>query len=254
MKKVMVVLAALALSITALVFQAAPARGIDTSITVAATSQPLGIKLEWSHPTASGVVGYVVRRGDTAGHEDRWPLNDFPVTGVTFLDENITPGTTYYYVVVPVLRDGTWGTASSEVSSTAVGVDAGATLAHFHMDATEALVRTAGGETKVALTGKALVDHDRVMLNAADVTRLTGATLETNLGATLIKLPGGMEMTMEVGKPSLTFAKASRPDTCAPITKDGVTYLPLRWVVEAMQGSLTFNPLDRSVTILMPAR
>jgi hypothetical protein len=254
MKKVMVALVALALSITGLVFQAAPARGIDTSITVAATSQPLGVKLEWSHPTASGVVGYVVRRGETAGHEDRWPLNDFPVTGVTFLDENITPGTTYYYVVVPVLRDGTWGIASPEVSTTAVGVDEGATLAHFHMDANEAFIRTSTGETKVALTGKALIDHDRVMLDVADVARLTGATLESRQGATVIKLSEGMEMTMEVGQPSLIFGKASRPDTCAPLMKDGVTYLPLRWVAEAMQGSLTFNPLDRSVTILMPAR
>lgn len=256
MKKVMVALATAAVCLTALVFQAAPARGIDPNITVSARSQALGVKLEWSRPASADVAGYIVRRGESSGHEDRWPLNDFPVTGTSFVDENVTPGATYYYVVVPVLLDGSWGSASTEVSTTATGVAAGARLAHFHMGTGQGMIRTSTGDEQIALKNGALVDHDRVLLSVADLARLTGADLVRSEGSTAVvaKLPSGLVMTMEVGKPSLAFEKAARPDTCAPVVKDGVTYLPLRWVVEAMEGTLTFNPLDQSVTIEMPAR
>jgi len=173
------------------------------------------------------------------------------VQGNAWLDEEIVPGTTYYYVVVPLLKDGTLGMDSGEVKATAVGVAGDRRLVHFHMDAAEALIRTQSGDDSIALVGRPMVDHGRVMLAVDDLVALTGADLRQIDGLPVIvhKLPSGQEMTMEVGKCAMAFAKASRTDICAPLLRDGQIYLPVRWVIEAMNGELSFNPIDQSVTI-----
>lgn len=253
MRKLTVSVLGVALALVFLAFPGTSARGtaIAPGPTVTATAQPLGIQLEWTDSGTTGALGYIIRRGEAPGQEARWPLTDFPVRGNSWLDEEIVPGTTYYYVVVPLRPDGAPGMDSAEVKATAVSVAAGRRLVHFHMDATQALIRTESGDEPIALVGKPLVDHGRVMLAVDDIVALTGADLRQVDGLPVIvhKLPGGQEMTMEVGKCAMAFAKASRTDVCAPIRRDGQIYLPVRWVVEAMNGELGFNPIDQSVTI-----
>lgn len=253
MRKLTVCALGVALALVFLAFPGIPARGttLAPGPTVTAAAQPLGIQLEWTDPTASGVLGYIIRRGEASGREERWPLTDFPVQGNSWLDEEIVPGTTYYYVVVPLLKDGALGMDSAEVKATAVSVAADRRLVHFHMDATRALIRTKSGDEPIALVGKPLVEHGRVMLTVDDIVALTGADLRQMDGLPVIvhKLPSGQEMTMEVGKCTMAFATASRTDVGAPLLRDGHTYLPVRWVVEAMNGELGFNPIDQSVTI-----
>jgi len=55
--------------------------------------------LSWGASPTSAVVGYNVYRGTTSGGESSTALNPTPINGTTFVDENVTPGTTYYYVV-----------------------------------------------------------------------------------------------------------------------------------------------------------
>jgi hypothetical protein len=251
----MVSVLGVALALAFLAFSGAPARGtaLAAGPTVTATAQPLGIQLEWTDPSPAGVLGYIIRRGEAAGDEARWPLTDFPVQGDSWLDEEIVPGMTYYYVVVPVRKDGALGMDSAEVKATAVSVAADRRLVHFHMDATGAMIRTAAGDKPVALLGKPLVDHGRVMLTVDDIVTLTGADLRQvdGLPVIVLKLPSGQEMTMEVGKNAMAFAKASRTDISAPMLRDGRIYVPVRWVIEAINGELRFNPIDQSVTMVV---
>ncbi|HWI50691.1 MAG TPA: stalk domain-containing protein [Symbiobacteriaceae bacterium] len=256
MRKLTVSVVALALTLAILAFGGTTALGDSPTMvgpTVTATAQPLGIKLDWTYPESAGAVGYIIRRGETAGREERWPVTDFPVTGNTWLDEEINPGTTYYYVVVPVLKDGAAGFDSAEVSATAVGLAADRRLVHFHMDATEALTRTADGEAKVALAAQPRVEHGRVMVAMEDLVTLAGADLSRSAGSPVVslKLAAGRVLTMEVNKPSLTFTKATWNDNCHPLELNGHVYLPLRWIVEAMDGQLSFNPADGSVTFVL---
>lgn len=244
MKKLTVSVVAFALAVAFLAFTGTPALGAEVTVgpTVTATAETLGIKLEWTFPENAGAVGFVIHRGVASGRQDRWPVADFPATGNFWLDKDVTPGTTYYYVVVPLMKDGSRGYDSIEVSATAVSL-ASATP-------TSMVIRTAAGAVFTPAS-QPLLSQGRVLLTVADLVALTGADLQQYGKAVTHKLPSGRVMNLEVGSPRLVFAKAVRTDTCAPVEVNGQVYLPLRWIVEAMEGTVTFNPVDWSVTVDM---
>jgi endoglucanase Acf2 len=74
------------------------------------------IDLSWAAPSGA-VTGYNVFRGTTAGGESATPLNATPLTGTTYQDTTVTPGTTYYYVIEAVNGAGSSG-HSGEASAT----------------------------------------------------------------------------------------------------------------------------------------
>jgi hypothetical protein len=73
--------------------------------------------LSWSASTSSGVVGYNVYRGTTPGGESSTPLNSTPISGTSYVDETVTAGTTYYYVVKAVNGSGEQSAASAETEA-----------------------------------------------------------------------------------------------------------------------------------------
>jgi hypothetical protein len=74
--------------------------------------------LSWSASPTSGIVGYYVYRGITSGGESSTPLNSTLISGTSYMDETVTAGTTYYYVVTAVSSDGTQSAASAETEAT----------------------------------------------------------------------------------------------------------------------------------------
>jgi hypothetical protein len=73
------------------------------------------IELSWSSVT--GAVGYNVYRSTTQGI-GYVKINIDPVTGTSYLDENTTPGATYYYVVTSLNSAGVESSYSPEASCT----------------------------------------------------------------------------------------------------------------------------------------
>jgi fibronectin type 3 domain-containing protein len=101
----------------------------DNSNNVAASTQSSTLAgtgahdviLSWSASPTAGVVGYYVFRGTNPGGESTTPLNSSPYTAdiLTYVDTNVTAGTTYYYVVTAVASDGvTQSAPSNETSAT----------------------------------------------------------------------------------------------------------------------------------------
>jgi hypothetical protein len=75
--------------------------------------------LTWAASETSGVEGYNVYRGATSGEENSTPLNSTPIKGITYTDEDVTAGASYYYVVKAVgSDDGNLSLASQEASAT----------------------------------------------------------------------------------------------------------------------------------------
>jgi len=74
--------------------------------------------LSWGASPTSGVVGYNVYRGTTSGGESSTALNSTPINGTTFVDENVTAGTTYYYVVKSVGPNSELSGPSNETEAT----------------------------------------------------------------------------------------------------------------------------------------
>jgi hypothetical protein len=77
------------------------------------------VVLTWTASPTSGISGYDIFRGATAGGESTTPLNSTPFAGTNYLDTNVTAGATYYYVVTAVDSNGTTqSSASNEASAT----------------------------------------------------------------------------------------------------------------------------------------
>ncbi len=80
-----VCLAAIAILVSPQVAQGATGHGVDLTWT-ASTSVVTGL-------------GYNVYRGTVAGAESATPVNTTLITSTAWSDANVTPNTTYYYVV-----------------------------------------------------------------------------------------------------------------------------------------------------------
>lgn len=260
MRKMMTLITALVLVIGFVSFRATPARGSDDGIfndrlTVTATSKPGSVLLEWTDPRPGGVTGYIIRRGPAPGQEDRWPVSDFPVTGTSYTDRNVVPGDSYYYVVIPLLGDGTMRKGSAEVTAVAGEVPDGYRFIQLHMDTDVALLTSSEGTRRLALHGKPVLDRGRVLLPLTDIVDLLHADVsyDPETGAITHRLPTGQVMEMAVGNCCLTFGKAARQDTCSPLKINGQIYLPLRWIAETLLAEVTFEADMHTVTVEMEA-
>ena len=78
--------------------------------------------LSWTASATPGVVGYNVFRGTTSGQESLTPLNPTPINGTNYVDENVIPGGTYYYVVTAVAAEGVIQSTNSNESAATVPV------------------------------------------------------------------------------------------------------------------------------------
>jgi hypothetical protein len=77
------------------------------------------VTVTWTDSTTPGVVGYNVYRGTTPGGEGSTPVNSAPVNSTNFMDQTVTPGATYYYVVMAIAADDvTQSPASTETTAT----------------------------------------------------------------------------------------------------------------------------------------
>jgi len=109
---------------------ASGSRAASLSITDNATGSPQVVALSgtgthdiiltWTASSSSGVAGYYVYRGTTAGGESATPLNSTPIIGTTYFDESVQAGGTYYYLVTAVSSDGTTQSADSNEASAMV--------------------------------------------------------------------------------------------------------------------------------------
>jgi hypothetical protein len=74
--------------------------------------------LSWAASETSGNVVYNVYRGTTSGGESSTPLNASPINGITYVDESVASGATYYYVVTAVNSNGVQSAASGQTEAT----------------------------------------------------------------------------------------------------------------------------------------
>ena len=92
------------------------ASGSPQTATLTGTGSP-DVILSWGASPSSGVVGYNVYRGTTSGGEGSTPVNSTPINGTTYVDANVTAGTTYYYVVTSVGSNGVQSAPSNETEA-----------------------------------------------------------------------------------------------------------------------------------------
>jgi hypothetical protein len=73
--------------------------------------------LSWGVSPTTGVVGYNIYRGTSSGGEGSTPLNSTPISSTSYVDVNVTAGTTYYYVLTSVGMNGVQSAPSNETEA-----------------------------------------------------------------------------------------------------------------------------------------
>jgi len=102
-------------------------RSATLSITDTASSSPQvasltgtgthDVILSWGASPSIGISGYNIYRGTSPGGESSTPLNSAPINSNTYVDENVTPGITYYYVLRTVDLAGGESAPSNEADA-----------------------------------------------------------------------------------------------------------------------------------------
>ena len=95
------------------------ARGSPQSVALSGT-ETHDVILSWAPSASPGIVGYNVYRGTTSGGESATPLISIPVVITTYIDDNVTAGAAFYYVV--------WALASNNVLLCANSTEVSATV------------------------------------------------------------------------------------------------------------------------------
>jgi len=109
---------------------AAGTRTAALSIADNATGSPQAVSLSgsgthdvivtWTASPTAGVALYNVHRGTTPNGWSSTPINSTPINGTSYTDQNVTAGTTYYYIVMDATSEGTCDSAASVEASATV--------------------------------------------------------------------------------------------------------------------------------------
>lgn len=75
------------------------------------------VQLEWTANSEPDLRGYNVYRSTTSPVSINTPINLFPITSPSYVDENVTAGTQYYYAVTAIDTSANESTPSNEVSA-----------------------------------------------------------------------------------------------------------------------------------------
>ncbi len=224
-------------------------KGAKLLITLKAKVNTDNITLEWSDSyNNDDIVGYYVYRANSPGGQTSLPETDFWITGNSYKDTKVVPGSTYYYIVKPALKDKTLGKASNEVS---------AKYSHFYGTISMTL-----GEKKMLVNGKWLeIDPGKntvpVLKNAR--TMLPIRALIESMGGTVDYVSGEQKITVKwngktvcvwIGKTSYKVDGVKKTMDVAPYYSDtGRTMIPMRFIIENLGCNIEWDGSTRTATV-----
>ncbi len=207
-------------------------QGTKFSITLKAKINTGNITIEWkSSSKNTDILGYYVYRSTRSGGQTNLSETDFWITGDSYKDSKVVPGTTYYYIVKPVLKDKTLGSPSNEVSVKCQRI--------------YGIISMTLGEKKMLVNGKWLeIDPGKntvpVLKNAR--TMLPIRAFIESMGGTVDYVSGEQKITVKwngktvcvwIGKTTYTVDGIKKTMDVAPYYSDtGRTMIPMRFIIE----------------------
>jgi hypothetical protein len=222
--------------------------GTVNSITLNARLNTGNITLEWTNTNSSNVLGYYVYRATKSGGYTDLPETDFWITGNSYTDYKVVPGTTYYYIVRPVLSDKTLGAPSNEVRITSQKI-----YGTISMTLGKALMLVNGVWMEID-PGRATVPvlrNERTMLPIRTLIEAMGGTVDYAPGEQKVTVKwNGKTVCVWIGKTVYTVDGVQKTMDVAPYISDtSRTMIPLRFVVESLGCSIDWDGSTKTATI-----
>lgn len=218
-----------------------------------------GVRIMWR--PASG-LGYRIFRS-TSPSELGISVTDFYITSTSYADVNVEPNTTYYYTVKPVLSEARplegieeklGNTIATFIVKTGGNIDNPDSFKHFIMlkmgspymsvDGLSQEVDPGRGTTPLIISGRTMVPIRAVVEAMGGTAKWDDATQKIELKAR------GNTVIMWMDKANITVNGVSKKMDVAPVSRNGRTFVPLRFAAENLESKVDWiNSTEEAVIV-----
>jgi hypothetical protein len=217
------------------------------------------VNLEWDG--LEDITGYYIYKATKSGAQGNTPETDFWISGTTYRDTKVKPGTDYYYIVKPVLADRSLGEASNEVVATPLGSQS--TIEYNKPKGKSGTIELTIGNSVMIANGTTMaidknkgispvITSGRTFVPVNNIIGEMGGKVIWNIKeqkVTIIVSDNTIELW--IGKTTISVNGIKKTIDAAPyMNKNGVQMLPLRYVIESLGCTLIWeNGTDQIVTL-----
>lgn len=235
----------------------------NMEITLRASGASGAVELDWN--SIEGIPGYYIYKATKSGAQGNTPETDFWISGTTYKDTKVKPGTQYFYIVKPVMGDQSMGEASNEAAATPRGGTQGS---QFNTEPGKPLGKSgtieltignplmkANGKTKAIDAGKRsspIISAGRTFVPVnAIIGEMGGKVVWSSKGKKVTILVADSTIELWMGKATISVNGVKKAIDAVPyITKNGTQMLPLRYIMENLGCVLIWeNKNAQMVTI-----
>ncbi len=222
--------------------------GTYSSITLTGKMNTGNITLEWSNNNTANVLGYYVYRSTKSNGQTALPETDFWINGNSYIDEKVVPGTTYYYIVKPVMKDKTLGNPSNEVTITCQNIYGTIMMS---LGNTMMLVNGKWLEIDPGVATVPVLKNARTMLPIRALIEAMGGTVDFLSGEEKVTVKWkGKTVCVWIGKNNYTIDGVQKTMDVAPYySNTGRTMIPMRFIIESLGCSIDWDGSTGTATV-----
>ena len=93
------------------------------------------------------------------------------------------------------------------------------------------------------------IESDRILVPVRELGDSLGYEVNWNPPTTVTMTTADKNISMNIGKKQYTLNSQGKEMDSAPVIKDGVTYVPLRFITEALGYEVSYNPETMAVSL-----
>jgi|GEM_PF-6487861 len=211
-------------------------------------AQVSGNNLTISWSAISGAVGYKVYRSEAQGDYEDKLRTDFPIETTSFTDDQVDKDVKYFYIVRPVMKDGSLGQSVGEFS----GIVSSKPSRKIVLQVNNPQMEVDGvmKELDPGKGTKPLIISGRTVLPIRSIVEAMGGTISWD-GSTqkILLVANGVNVTMWVGKKEISVDGVNKKIDVAPLILNGRTMVPLRFAAENLKCKVDWQDTDKKITI-----
>jgi GH25 family lysozyme M1 (1,4-beta-N-acetylmuramidase) len=217
------------------------------------------IELTWTASTQGTypIGGYAIYKGASLGGESSTPATTVSANTTTYTDTNVTPQTTYYYYVKAFddqtppnysepsneisIKIGTFIITASAGSGGSIS-PSGTVTVNYGDSKTFTITSNSGYKiSDVKVNGKSV--------GAVSTYTFTNVTNNHTIEAVFEK--NEIVIILQIGQASFTVNGVPNTLDSPPVIKNSRTLLPIRAIIEALRGTVGWDPNTKKVTVTL---
>ncbi len=208
------------------------------------------VKLQWNNTNASA---YRIYRSETSGKYDN-TLTTFDITTNSFIDINIEPNKTYYYIVRPVVSQSQPGAASNEAIAKTVNTVPKKANAKYILMKVDSPEMSLNGKIVEVDPGKGtspVVTNSRVIVPIRAIVEAMGGNVGWDDPTKKITLNNkGTSVEMWIGSTKYNVNAGQKAMDVAPEIIKERTMIPLRFSTEALDSIVNWINDTKEILII----